>query len=133
MDGAPEPPANGVKIGWGQRYIDIRGPLTIWAIGVIAVLGAVLYGVYRVEHVVEKHHEAIFVQQEHNRMLLESLETSRREESLAFRRRMDIQNCISMFSFEERKVIRSRPYSFTEVCPWIEPEPKSQRLQEQFR
>lgn len=110
--------------------MDIRGPLTIWTLGVISVLSAVLYGVYRVEHVVEKHHEANIVQMEHNRLLLESLEVTRRDESLAFRRRMDIQNCISMFSFEERKLIRNRPFSFTEVCPWIEPEPKSRRLNE---
>lgn len=117
----------GLKFGWGSKFIDVRGPVTIWAVGVLAVLAVVLYGVYRVEHVIERHHAMVINGQEHNRIILESMEQVRRDESLAFRRRMDIQNCISMFSFEERKSIRQRPYSFSEVCPWIEPEPKNRR------
>lgn len=123
---------DGVKVGWGDKFVDVRGPLTIWAIGVLAVLTTVLYGVYRVEHAVEKHHEQMVALQEHNRLVYESLETARRDESAAFRRRMDIQNCISMFSFDERRAIRMQPRSFMEVCPWIEPDPIARRRDQDY-
>ena len=114
-------------MGWGNKYVDIRGPITVWVVGVVAVLATILYGVYRIEHAVERHDENMRMTQASQWRAIEGFEYSRREEMAAFRRRMDIQNCISMFSFEERKAIRNRPQSFAEVCPWIEPEGRRQR------
>src|SRR5262245_26120999 len=49
-----EPETNGtnggvVRIGWGDKYVSIRGAVVIFVIGVLAVLGTTLYAGWRVE------------------------------------------------------------------------------------
>ena len=116
----------GLKIGWGSRYLHARGITVTFLLGVAAVVAAIVWGGEQQRRESERTREAIL---EHDHASAargaaqwESLYRMQNQWIEAMRlqaHQMDVQNCIGLYDFNERRVLRGRTGWVYDACPWI--------------
>lgn len=116
----------GLKIGWGSRYLHAKGASVVFLLGVACVVGAIVWSgeqqrreAERTREVIVTHDLAtasrISAQWESLRYMQEQLTRAMRLQT----HQMDVQNCIGLYDFNERRQFRGRAGWIYDACPWI--------------
>lgn len=120
-----------LSVSIGNKAVVVRGALAVVSVFVVAIAGSIFYAGYRVESALEKAEDRRLAAEQSKWDLLREIEHGRSAEHRQIRHAQNVNTCVALYDFSERKFLRQSAGSWEKLCPWLSHPPEehpSQRM-----